>query len=305
MQGIPVADSKTPAWYAARNSGFGASEIAAVAGLSQYQTPYEVFLRKTGQLPEFGGNDSTRLGTKLEPIIVSEFTEETGIKAKQYPCPMLRHPRHSFLYATPDALLETDEVLECKATGWRIAKDQYGDDGTDDIPTEHLCQAQLQLEVTGLDVAHLACLVDGRHLRLFVVRKNVELIDRLIYAAAELWSRIQKNDPPAPDWGHESTLGVIKTLYGSIDDGKIVTLSAEARDAWSRYEDLGKEEKAAKEQREKEKARVLAEIGDAAAGDLGDGRVVRRKEIPATTISYERKAFIDARAMKLDSWMKG
>lgn len=302
MRGITVAQPKTDEWYAARKTGIGASEIAAAAGLSRYSTPFEVYLRKRGELPEFAGNAATRLGNKLEPIVVEEFVEATGIAVAQYPMPMLRHPIYDYVLATPDALLVSDELLEIKTTNWRIAK-EYGDEESDFIPQEHLCQAQMQLAVTGLQVCRFGVLVDGRELKTFVVERNESLIDSLIGAATDLWARIIDGNPPEPTWSHSSTIDVLKDLYRNIDAGKVIALSDDARAAWLKYEELGQQAKAIADQRDAEKARVLAEIGDANAGDLADGRCVRRAVIEKAPYTVTPKPYVDVRAVKLATFM--
>ena len=305
MQAIEVAQPKTDEWYAARKTGIGASEIAAAAGLSRYSTPFEVYCRKRGELPEFEGNAATRLGNKLEPIVVSEFVESTGINVRRYPVPMLRHPKFAFVLATPDAELESDEVLEVKTTNWRVAKVDYGDEDSDFIPQEYLCQAQIQMAVTGYLVCRFAVLVDGRELKTYQVERNDSLIDGLIGAASDLWKRIENGDPPEPTWHHPSTLDLMKDLYRNVDPGKVVSLSDAARDAWAKYEELGKQSKQISDDRDAAKARVLAEIGDAAAGDLADGRCVRRSVIEKAPYTVTPTPYVDVRAVKLATFMKG
>src|SRR4051812_1639091 len=78
-----VAWPLSPAWYAARSTGIGASEIAAAAGLSRYATPLEIYARKRGLMPEIEDNDAMRLGRKLEPVVKSEFCERTGLTLDQ------------------------------------------------------------------------------------------------------------------------------------------------------------------------------------------------------------------------------
>lgn len=297
--------ANTPEWFAARRTGIGASEMSVAAGLSRYSTPLELYLRKIGELPEWEGNVATRLGTKLEPIIVSEFVEQTGIAVKQYPVPMMRHPKYEFLFATPDALLEGDEGLECKSTSFQAAKGQWGEELTDDIPTEYLCQCQAGMAVTGYGCWHVACLVDGRNLRCFVVFRNDELIAQLIDSAHELWQRIQNREPPEPDFEHQSTLPLLQQMHRDIAIGEIVKLTDDSRDSWRRYEELGDQIKRLESQRDACKARILNELEEDEAGDLGDGFVVRRKEIVKQPFTVTPKPYVELRKIKATTFFKG
>ena len=46
---MTIHNPSRDAWLAARRSGIGGSDIAAICGLSPYQTPYDVWLDKLGQ----------------------------------------------------------------------------------------------------------------------------------------------------------------------------------------------------------------------------------------------------------------
>lgn len=56
-----------------RNDGIGASGLAAMLGLSEYKTPLEVYLEKTGQSAPFLGNKNTERGNMQEPILAHYF----------------------------------------------------------------------------------------------------------------------------------------------------------------------------------------------------------------------------------------
>ena len=304
LRGIFVARPDTPEWFAARSTGIGASEIAAAAGLSRYSTPTEVALRKLGRLPEFEGNKFTRLGRKLEPVVVSEFAEATGRVVLHYPMPMFRHEQYACILATPDAQLCDNELLECKTTGFQVANAQYGDQATDDVPVEHLCQAQIQMAVCGASIVRLACLVDGRELRLFVVQRNGDLIGELIATACALWQLIQAGQVPEVDWTHQSALGLVKEMHRTIVDKSIVPLSPEMQLLQARREEIGFEIRALKAEDDSRKARLLNAIGDNAAGDLGDGFVLRRKLITKEPYIVETKPYIDFRRVTRETFLK-
>jgi predicted phage-related endonuclease len=61
------------AWLAARLPGVTASEIAAVLGISPFESPFSLHWRKRGQLGEIEDTDSMSLGRHLEPWIADRF----------------------------------------------------------------------------------------------------------------------------------------------------------------------------------------------------------------------------------------
>lgn len=295
---IPVAAPHTPEWYEARLTAIGASEIAIAAGLSEWQTPLELYSRKRGKLPPIEDTDAMRLGRLLEPVVKSEWEHRTGLKLIDREPPMLRHDKYETIIATPDGIVSPTEIMEAKTANWRMAH-KWGDQETDDIPIEYLCQTQTQLAVTNAQVAHVAVLIDGRTLRTYRVMRHDELIKHLIAAGVELMERVRDGRPPEPTWTHSSTPQLIKALHQTANDVR-VQLSEESCQRWELYEALGKQEKAIKEQRDELKARVLHEIGDNYAGLLADGRMIRRKLIPGSTFEVTRKDHWDTRAVKFD-----
>jgi putative phage-type endonuclease len=67
------------AWLEARQRGIGASDAAAVLGLSGYSSPYSVWYSKTSPIEDRGDEDELIYwGRRLEPIIADEFWKEAG-----------------------------------------------------------------------------------------------------------------------------------------------------------------------------------------------------------------------------------
>lgn len=276
---IPVAKPLTPEWYEARANGIGASEIAAAAGLSKWAQPLDIYLRKVGKADDKPDNDAMRLGRKLEPVIKSEFVERTGLQLIDPEPPMFRHADYPQIFATPDALVSDGNGLECKSTNWRIARDELGDEASDHVPTEWLCQAQMQMFVLDVDIIHVAALVDGRDLRCHQVTRNDRLIRGLVKAACELWERIINRDPPPVDWTHSNTPQLVKEMY-TIETGKTIVLPDEFRDLWEQQAALGRRTTEEAKERDRIRAKILAEMGDAEIAILpGCDYTLTRKEI--------------------------
>lgn len=302
---IQVADSLTKEWYSARSTGIGASEAAAACGLSEYQTRLELYLRKRGELPEIDDNAAMRMGRRLEPIIGDEFVEQTGIEIVERPMPMYRAQDYSFMLATPDGRCADGALFEAKSTNSIYVKAELGDEGTDSLPVGWLCQCQQQLAVMGAEVVHVAALLDGRTLRVFHVERNDDLIHEIIRCESELWDMVQAGTPPEPDFGHTSTLELLKTMYGAPDDETdIIDLPDDILAAWQNYEDLGVKESAIKDQRDAERARVIHAIGRHAAGFLDDGRMVRRKLTKRAGYTVQPTSFVDVRAIKIPKGLR-
>lgn len=295
---IPVAAPETPEWHAARSQTIGASEMAAACGLSPYQTPLELYLRKRGEIPPIEDNDAMRLGRLLEPVVKAEFIRSSGITLADTHPPMFRHPEHERLSATPDGIIDALTLFEAKTASWRM-KGEWGDESTDDVPTQYLVQTQAQMSVMGANLVHLAVLFDGAVLKTFKVLRNDDLILLLTSAALELLERIKNGDPPEPNWEHKSTPDLIRVMHSTVNDVRVM-LSNEAVSARIEYERLGKIAKEAEEAQKKLRAIYENEIGDNFAGVLPDGRMIRRKWIEPGHRSFDVEGRWDYKAVKFD-----
>lgn len=296
-----IAWPDQPEWHHARRDGIGASEIAAVAGLSPWATPLEIYLRKIGEAPEIEDNRAMRVGRRLESVVLYEFCEETGeqISFEGYPCPLIRHPDYPYMLATPDAETMSGRLVEAKTAGsrsfakWGTAKDP-------EIPREYQIQIQWQLHVAGRDQGYIACLIGGEDLRIHPVERNDRLISGLCDAAADFWERVVNRDPPEPDFVHPSTPELLRGMYGTVATSDVVKLSDEAADAWVMYESLGQQIKGLEEQRDRYKSMVAAEIENNQGGDLGDGRWVKKIAVPGSTFEVTRKPSVRYMACKVN-----
>lgn len=300
-----ICEPDTPQWLEMRKKGIGASEAAAVVGLSPWSTPLEIFLRKTGQLPEKTETDAMRMGHLLEPVIWTRFNELTKIPVVTRPVGLIAHRQHEFILATPDALVHPEnedlQVGESKSTNWRRAAEMG--ENPEDVPMDWLVQCQQQMLVTELETCRLAVLLDGRTLLNFRIERNQNLIDALIEAETEFWQRIQNNDPPPPNFTHTSMPTLIKELFGNVSEHRVVDLSAEAAQAVARAMELKAEIKKLEEELGRMESAFKYEIGDAPIGVL-PGRtdlMIKRRFVAETHVAATtKKAYTVTQAVKYD-----
>lgn len=285
-----------PNWLSLRNTGIGASETAAACGISPWQSARELYHRKRGELPPIEDNRYMRLGRKLEPVIADEFELETGLTIAERSPGLFSLSDSPHILATPDAIIDAGTLVEIKTMNDRRAKDSLGEIGSDEIPLEWNLQAQQQMLVMGAEQVYFAVLVGGSDFRVYEVIRHEGLIQSITDRVTDLWRRIQEGDPP-PIEDHPSNLQLAKDLYREVR-GEVVTLSDAAVESWLRFEtqrDLANEHKKLADQA---KARVLMELGEAGAGELPDGRFVRRKLIEKAEYTVNATSYVDTRAVK-------
>lgn len=183
-----------------RNETIGSSEIAAVLGLDPHRTPYDVWLTKTGEQPEFAGNEATKRGHILEPA-VAEWFEQTYPEYKTacvVPSAIYRHGRCS---ATPDRVYweENGKITVCEIKTTRIHVD------ADNLPQKWFLQAMYQAAVMlkgfnlKTDFVYVAWLDAGLNFGAQVFLPDYEFGERLIQAAEDWYLRhVIAKEPPEP-----------------------------------------------------------------------------------------------------------
>jgi putative phage-type endonuclease len=289
---IPLATSQTPEWYAKRKLGVGASESASLLGLpGAYQTPLDLYLSKTTETATVE-NRAMRRGTLLEPLLIAEFQEQSGLKVKAHPCPLYQHPEHTFLLATPDGELENGDLLELKTLHPRFAS-QLGEPGTDQAPLNWVCQAQQQMAVTGAKRVHLFCMTGFEDSWHGVVERNDRLIDLIIARTREFWAMVEARTPPPPDWSRASDLEAIARLY-PVDVGKVLRMPDRMAAAWMQRQRLEQRAKRLAARADKLKAKVLHAMGDAEIAFHPDVQweIVRSKRDEVVVEKHTKKAHV-------------
>lgn len=276
-------------WLEVRKQGIGGSDAAAAVGLSPYKSPLELWMEKTGRdadLPRPDPQDTTEpvyWGTMLEPIVAASYTQQTGNKVRKVNA-VLQHPSVPFMLANLDREIVGSplvQILECKTAGEFGAK--LWKDG---VPEYVQLQVQHQLAVTGKQAAHVAVLLCGQKLEVHLVKRDDELISRLIALEAKFWQYVTSDTPPPAD-GSESADRALRLLYpgnsSTVDFSDDRNLSATFADLVNLRADI----KAREAQAEKLKQAIQQAMGDASEARFETGRVLFRRSQDSTTINTD------------------
>lgn len=257
--------------HAIRATGIGGSEIAAIAGLSPWMRPIDVWQRKMGIAPEVEGHHMER-GTYLEPGLVAWACKRTG--RAYHPCSTtLQHPRHRRVVATPDALAP-GRTLEVKSPGWRN-QDAWGESGTDQVPEYYTPQLMFEAACAGAQFADAAAEING-DLRIYSVAFDEDLFESLAEMAGKFWrDHVETGIPPPVDFSES---------YKDFLTRRFPESRGFIRPAGIAEELLAEELRAARavrveaEKREDEIAnKIRASIGDADGIEGPWGRITWRK----------------------------
>lgn len=201
-----------------RRSGIGASEAAAVLGLDRYATAADVWARKVGREPEPAENLAMKLGTLLEPVVADLYAERTGIRVRRRRR-ALYDPEHRELYAHLDRW-NRDRIIEIKTAS--RPSEEWGADGTADVPVTVMVQAMLQMRYARRAHAHVAALLWGRELRVYELAYDRELADDLVERLAAFWRDYVVPNVQPPVDGSDAARDFLRRRYPADSGEEIV-----------------------------------------------------------------------------------
>ena len=216
-----------------RKTGIGGSDAAAIVGLGKYSTPLSVYLDKTTDAVKETTEVMTR-GNVLEPFVQSLFERKTGWKV-QNNLQTQRNPDHPFMLANLDGLLPSERAIaEFKTAVYtKGTKEEWGEEGTDEIPKHYLIQVAHYASVMNADTVHIGVLFGDEKLfnsyrkihtlsaqtqnplsgedldelrcdfKVYVYKRHGDLTRKLINRERSFWfDHVLKNNPPAPQDGN-------------------------------------------------------------------------------------------------------
>ncbi len=283
--------SLSPAQIAVRRTGIGSSDIGAVAGLSPYASPLDVWLVKRG-LAEVPETDAMRLGTALEPVIADLYAVEHLAPGEvlRYPRDVswpwvvakdtVRHPHEPWILATPDRAVTVPEprdagepwhepptrLVEIKSVSWRAA--HHWGEAHDDVPAWYRAQIEWQMLATGVSRCDLVALIGGAELRVYQIEHDPELAAMLVEIGRAFWRHVEAGTEPPVD-ASESWRRHLESRFPRAEGG---TLEAghEAEEIAARLADATARAKAAERDRDQAANELRAQIG-ASRGITGRG----------------------------------
>lgn len=199
-------------WLKDRQSGIGGSDVAAILGISKWNTPLDVYKSKTEE-PVEKDSESMEWGRRLEPVIRQKYCDTVGM-AVTVPDHLIRSSEHPFMIANVDGIRADGRIVEIKTA--RTGTD-WGEEGTDEIPDYYRTQVQHYMTVTGAKVCDVAVLIGASDFRIYTVEDDPELAAMLIEEESKFWKLVEDRTPPAPQ-----TLAEIKLAFpGATRPGKI------------------------------------------------------------------------------------
>lgn len=269
----------------ARAEGVGASECAAILGLSPFASAYDVWLEKTGKVvrEESEQTEAMEIGNAIEPTTAALAEKRLGCK--------LVKPTGTYKAENGVMFANLDRQIDKAARGFPICElkstwitDGWGEPGTDEVPEAVMIQVHAQMLCSDARVAHVARMLGrfGFSVSLFRVPFNAELARLIEDRVCDFWQRnVEKDIPPADSLPSPEMVSRVPRVTGKVApiEDRLIVAFAGARDLRLQAEKI----------EEEARTKLLTAMGDAEVGQ-GSAMLAQFKEVS------QRK--LDASALK-------
>jgi putative phage-type endonuclease len=202
-------------WHDLRNEpgAVGGSDIAAITGLSAWESAITKWAKKTGQIPdEVTPNMSMKLGTKLEAPILDLFADEHP-ELEIYETGTWANKENTWARSNPDGLYKTADGE------WGIIEVKFSRDYWSGVPQAYRAQVLWYMRVFGIKQAKLVALAGSSYMEFDIEWDEFE--------AETLWDAAVRFrqaclDMKMPYWdGSNSTLETVRALSPGISDSEV------------------------------------------------------------------------------------
>jgi putative phage-type endonuclease len=221
-----------------RVKGIGGSDVAAILGISPWQTAVDIWMVKTGRVPVGAVNNrQMRYGNFIEHFIAQEYEAETGEKTQRYQ-PTIIDRDNPVFRAHIDRLIVPEGKLRVSVTGGKIrthkmleikstrSAEGWGESGSTVIPAHIQAQVAWCLMLTKCQTAGVAVLIGNSDLRVYQLHRDLEIEEMLRARMGEWWNRhVHQGIMPEPTCEND-----VKLLYPQ-DAGKVIAPTPEIVDA--------------------------------------------------------------------------
>lgn len=278
-----------------RKTGLGGSDMPTILGLNPYKSAFALWLEKLGRGPEFHGNEATWFGNQMEDIIAQRWADDHNQKIQRKNI-TARHRDHDWAMAHIDRkIVGVKECLEVKTT---IITDDWGEQGTDQVPSHILPQCHHQLWVEDYERCHVTvAFLHQRKIANYVVERSAQWDSILEIVGSEFWNRVKTEQEPEIDFSKKYALAELKNAY-NIDDQLIIDLEDRALELHETEQKLRSWAKTYSDAADTAKAELLHMTGSAWLARLPDGTFYKRQKTKRAAFSVEATEYISFRHIK-------
>ena len=285
-----------------RPIGLGGTDIGAILGLSPYKTPLELWSELvSGDMPANRDLLHLRYGQHTESFVASEYERFSDLFTVKHE-PTLFHKKHDYMFghidrfvldtpdipAVVDGVVTASRLLECK-TSSAFSKNDWGEPGTDQVPSLYLVQCAWYLAITECERADLAVLIGNSDFRVYTIERDLELEGLLLSHAENFWhEHVLCKEPPAPISVQDASI-----LFPKEAPNSCVLANEEILQIITAYRQACTQSQTLSEECEKLKLEILNYMGHAEKLTLGSKTLATWKCAKSST-RIDTKALVQA-----------
>jgi len=242
---------------AMRASGIGASDSPIIMGYSNYKTPYQLYLEKTGLITdEQEETEQQYWGNAMEPLIIKRFAEKNKFDIT-FP-DTIYHPDHPFIFANLDGWIESENaVIEAKSAN-SYQRKEWDSATSDGIPLVYLIQIAKQVAVSNASIGYCAVLIGGSEYKQFIYERDKALEELIIQSDIDFWHCVTNRIEPAAKNTNDCRL-----KYRTVSPDKVTVISYKTSNALAELMHVKSELKKLLEAEEEFKMNLMSHMADA------------------------------------------
>ncbi len=255
------------------------SKIAAILGISRFQSQYTCWMDMAGRLPVIESDvtpEVFKVGHAFEHALAHLWKEDNPgwrlsrqgvqVETDQFGFPAV---------CTLDRLASRGRSR--RVVEFKTARDlsQWGDEGGDEAPSDYLVQVQAQMLLTGITKYPGHLMVMGPFFKRFnyVIDYDPQIAEWMLGKCRDFYQSILSNTPPVLD-DSTSTYNTVRAMHPDIVDGKVVEV-AEA--LWVDLAAANRQSKESDKLLRGLKAQLLDVVGDAQTATVNGEVVATRR----------------------------
>ena len=281
-----IACENEEQWLVERNKGVGASEVAVLLGLVEWNSPFRLCGQKRGEIAhDESDSEILEWGRYLEDPIARRYADRTGRELKDLGrWTILRSRQWPWLFATLDRVIVSVPTEGPGAQLYPVtptmvgpapleikAPTIYGYHSWDEgAPLHYQAQLQAQLAVTGWKWGSLnAGMPTGKFHAPIDCERNEEFVALIVEKSRAFMDCVESGTWPPVD-GSSWTSAALKALYPQ-DSGAVVEVPHESAPWFVELSSAREQEKLAKAHAEECKNKIAALMQDATIAVLPTG----------------------------------
>lgn len=274
-------------WLEKRKSFVTSTEMAALFGLSEWETPFGLWQRKRNNLEsEVKETERMYFGRQLEPIVAQEFAKKMKVGVElDNEFRTKDGIGASYDYSYPGEGGEPTP-LEIKTVDSMVFRKKFVAEGNTilDFPLVYELQFQTQLLLHHSDTMSVAVLVGGNSFFKATRTSDEKVQDAIVKRVREFWA---SKGPPQIDF--ERDTATLNAMYAEVLQGKVPP-SSELDAIVEEYLEAKRMEKAAEAKKVMLRNKMKSIVGKA-SGVVGDRYTIHRSRIKPAKMNFTRGAY--------------